>query len=122
MAKAAAEPADVRGYHAHIYYDPQTRPIAEKLREAIGTDFAVVLGRWHDEPVGPHPVSMYQVAFELAEFPRLVPWLMQERAGLSVLIHPQTDDAYADHTAHAAWFGLPLELRLDGLRRRREER
>jgi aromatic ring-cleaving dioxygenase len=120
MAESFAEPGQIRGYHAHIYYSPQTRPVAERLREAIGNRFSVELGRWRDEPVGPHPVSMYQAAFAVAEFPRLVPWLMLNRAGLDVLVHPQTDDAYDDHTMHALWLGTPLPLRVEGLRRNRE--
>jgi aromatic ring-cleaving dioxygenase len=118
MAQTFADPEAIRGYHAHIYYDAATRPAAERLREAIGGRFDVVLGRWHDEPVGPHPVAMYQVAFATAEFPRIVPWLMLNRSGLSVLVHPETEDAYDDHAIHALWLGAPLPLRLDGLRRR----
>src|SRR2546426_966665 len=82
------------GYHAHIYYNAATRPVAERLREAIGNRFEAELGRWHDAPVGPHPAPMYQVAFPAGEFPRLVPWLMLNRGGLKVLVHPQTDDVY----------------------------
>jgi DOPA 4,5-dioxygenase len=108
----------ITSYHAHIYYDPATtKPVAARLREAIGAAFDVRVGSWHDEPVGPHPISMYQVAFPVAEFPRLVPWLMLNRAGLDVLVHPQTADAYDDHTIHAMWLGKPLPLRLDVLRR-----
>jgi len=118
MAHDFADPGQIKGYHAHIYYDPGTRPLAERLRAAIGSGFAVTLGRWHDEPVGPHPVPMYQVAFAVEEFARFVPWLMLNRSGLSVLVHPMTDDAYDDHAIHALWLGAPLELRLEGLRRR----
>jgi len=118
MAQGFADPAAIRSYHAHIYYNPETRPVAERLREAIGAEFSVELGRWHDEPVGPHPVSMYQVAFAVGEFPRLVPWLMLNRGGLDILVHPQTDDAYDDHAIHALWLGTKLPLRLGGLRRR----
>lgn len=120
MAERFADPGRIRGYHAHVYYDPETRPIAERLREAIGNRFNVELGRWRDEPVGPHPVSMYQAAFPAAEFPRLVPWLMLNRSGLSVLVHPQTEDAYDDHTIHALWLGAPLPLRVEMLRRKRD--
>ena len=95
-------------------------PIAERLREAIAHRFTVELGRWHDEPVGPHPISMYQVAFAAEEFGRFVPWLMLNRGGLDVLVHPQTGDAYADHTEHASWLGARLPLRLDVLRRDRQ--
>jgi DOPA 4,5-dioxygenase len=119
MAQPSADPGRVRGFHAHIYYDPTTKPAAATLREAIGARFKVELGRWHDEPVGPHAVSMYQVAFAPEEFGRLVPWLMLNRDGLDVLVHPQTGDGYADHTAHAGWLGAKLSLRLDVLRRAR---
>ena len=120
MAESFAEPGQIRSYHAHIYYDPETRAIAERLREAIGNRFDVVLGRWRDEPVGPHPVPMYQAAFAAEEFPRIVPWLMLNRGGLSVLVHPETEDAYDDHTIHALWLGAPLPLRVEGLRRSRD--
>ncbi|MBV9829131.1 MAG: DOPA 4,5-dioxygenase family protein [Alphaproteobacteria bacterium] len=119
MAEGFAEPAAISGYHAHIYYSAETKPVAARVREAIETRFTVTMGRWHDEPVGPHPISMYQVAFETAEFPRLVPWLMLNRDGLDVLVHPETDDAYADHAVHAAWLGTPQTLKLDILRRTR---
>ena len=52
---------DIASYHGHIYYDDRTRPVAADLREAIEQTFTVVMGRWRDEPVGPHPQSMYQV-------------------------------------------------------------
>lgn len=109
------DPSRIEGFHAHIYYDPETRPVAERLREAIGAAFAVQLGRWHDQPVGPHPVSMYQVAFVVTEFPRLVPWLMLNRESLSILVHPLTGNDYDDHAHYALWLGQPLALRLDQL-------
>ena len=115
-----ADPASIEGYHAHVYYDPQTRPVAERLREAIGAAFTVKLGRWHDQPVGPHPISMYQVAFEVAEFARLVPWLMLNRSGLTVLVHPMTRDEFEDHATHALWLGMPLPLRLEILKHARD--
>ena len=121
VAQEFADPGQIRSYHAHIYYDPETRAVAERLREAIGHDFTVELGRWHDVPVGPHPISMYQVAFAVAEFPKLVPWLMLNRGGLDVLVHPQTGDSYDDHALHALWLGSKLPLRLDGMRRRQAE-
>jgi len=117
MADAFADPARVAGYHAHIYYDGTTRAAAEQLREGIGAGFEARLGSWHDEPVGPHPVSMYQVAFAADQFPRLVPWLMLNRNGLDVLVHPLSGDSLADHTRFAMWLGQVLPLRLDTLRR-----
>ena len=109
----------IKGYHAHIYYDPQTRGRAERLRAAIGERFSARLGSWHDEPVGPHPVAMYQVAFASEELTSLVPWLMLNRDGLTILLHPETGDDYRDHTAHAAWFGAVLPLRVEVFRQHR---
>jgi aromatic ring-cleaving dioxygenase len=75
------------------------------------------LGRWHDAPVGPHPQSMYQIAFPTTMLAPFLPWLMLNRDGLSILLHPGTGDAYADHTDHAVWFGGMLPPRLDVLRK-----
>ncbi|WP_372618613.1 DOPA 4,5-dioxygenase family protein [Falsiroseomonas sp.] len=104
----------MRGWHAHIYYDPATtREAAARLREAIAADFpAAVLGRWHDVPVGPHPGAMYQVAFAPDLFPALAPFLALHRNGLTVLLHPETGRQKADHTDHAMWMGavLPLDI------------
>jgi len=102
-------------YHAHVYYDPSTsRGRAETLRERIGAEFPEAkLGRWHDELVGPHPQSMYQVAFASGLLAAFVPWLMLNRDGLTVLLHPETGDDYTDHSAHAAWFSAVLPLRLE---------
>ena len=52
-----------------------------------------------------------------SEFPRIVPWLMLNREGLSVLVHPMSGDAYLDHARFALWLGTPVELRLDVLKR-----
>jgi aromatic ring-cleaving dioxygenase len=117
MAEAFADLDRIEGYHAHIYYDPATRAKAERLRQGIAERFTARLGNWHDEAVGPHPTSMYQVAFTVAEFPRLVPWLMLNRDGLDVLVHPRSGDSLADHTRFAMWLGQALPLRLDVLRR-----
>jgi DOPA 4,5-dioxygenase len=118
MVETLTDPAIISGYHAHLYYAPETRPIAERLRAAIAERFpGARIGNWHEEPVGPHPVSMYQVAFAGEEFPAIVPWLMLNREGLDVLVHPLTDDSVADHTVFALWLGTPLPLRVEVLRR-----
>jgi DOPA 4,5-dioxygenase len=103
---------EIVAYHAHVYYDPaHTRGVAEQVRAGITERFpSARLGRWHDVPVGPHTCAMFQVAFEPELFPALVPWLMLNRQGLSVLVHPETGDARADHLVHAAWLGEQLSL------------
>lgn len=107
-----AAPGAITGWHAHIYYDPTTtRAAAARLREGIAAAFpAAVLGRWHDAKVGPHPQAMYQVAFAPDLFPSLVPWLALNRAGLTVLVHPETGRQKADHLEHALWLGAVLDL------------
>ena len=66
------------------------------MREGLAK-FAVQLGSWHDEPVGPHPKSMYQVVFSPDQFGQVAPWLMLNREGLDILVHPETDDSVAGH-------------------------
>lgn len=104
---------EISGYHAHIYYDEETRDTAAAVRETLDQNFTVVLGRWRDDPVGPHPISMYQVAFETPEFDKIVPWLALNRRGLVILVHPNTDNDYLDHAEHAIWLGKKLDLKLE---------
>lgn len=104
------EPAAITGYHAHIYYDDDSRLTAGWLRQQLDRRFEVTLGRWRDEPVGPHPQSMYQVVFGASEFERIVPWLMLNRRGLVILVHPETGDDVADHESHPLWLGDKLDL------------
>jgi DOPA 4,5-dioxygenase len=105
----------IRHYHAHVYYDPvSSRGRAARLRERVAVAFPdATLGRWHDAPVGPPPQSMYQIAFPTTLLASFLPWLMLNRDGLTILLHPGTGNPYADHTAHAAWLGGTLPLRLD---------
>ena len=117
MADFPYDPSHIKGFHAHVYYASETRDIAERVRAAIGERFQARPGSWHYEPVGPHSVAMYQIAFAGEEFSGLVPWLMLNREGLNILVHPLTGDSLADHTRFAAWLGTPLPLRLEVLHR-----
>jgi DOPA 4,5-dioxygenase len=108
--------SDINGYHAHVYYAAETRPTAEKLAEAVWQKFAVKIGGFFDEPVGPHPVANLAIIFTPAEFANVVPWLMLNRGGLNVLVHPLTDDSARDHDSDGLWLGAPVPLRLHGMR------
>ena len=108
---------ELKGYHAHVYYDPATRPIAEKLRETLLSSFTVEPGGFSDEPRGPHPIAQFSVIFETGEFQKIVPWLMLNHEGLDVLVHPLTESNYDDHSKNAMWLGTPVPLRLEVLRR-----
>ncbi|HEV2189308.1 MAG TPA: DOPA 4,5-dioxygenase family protein, partial [Stellaceae bacterium] len=63
-----------------------------------------------------HPISQFVAIFETPEFQNVVPWLMLNREGLDVLVHPLTESSYDDHSKNALWLGTPVPMRLDILR------
>jgi len=113
--RPAFRPELIKGYRAHVYYrDDSEREHAAAIREAVPALFEVVMGRWRDKPVGPHPLPMYQMAFEVSDFPKFVPWLQSVRGSLSILVHASTDiNDVIDHSAGALWLGRSLELNID---------
>lgn len=103
----------IRGYHAHVYFGPDSIAQARALCEAAAQRFDVVMGRVHERPVGPHPDWSCQLAFAPAVFAGIVPWLALNRGGLVVFVHPICDDnEVLDHTDRAMWMGAvrPLDL------------
>jgi aromatic ring-cleaving dioxygenase len=107
-------PDALHGYHVHIYYSDGTRPIAEKLRDTLATGFPVQIGK-NVGIAGPHPVPQIQIIFRKEAFQEVVPWLMLNREGLDILVHPLSDDEYDDHTANALWLGTPVALKIETL-------
>ena len=108
------DPSAINAWHAHIYYDPQaSKDRAQVLREKIAQAFPeILIGRWHDAPVGPHTEPMFQVLFAHALFDSLLPFLAIHRDGLTILVHADsTGDHRADHTDHAIWMGKVLPIK-----------
>ena len=106
----------IQSYHAHVYYDADSKETAARLRAEVEARFDdITMGRWHDRPVGPHPCWSYQIAFEPALFGELVPWLALNRDGLTVFVHHNTDEDLPDHAEHAMWLGKSIELNLSAL-------
>lgn len=102
--------SSIKAYHAHVYYSVESKSKATALRSDLDALFDVQLGRMHDTPVGPHLAPMYLVAFSLEEFEKIVPWLMLNRNGLDILVHPETGNDLEDHSDHALWLGNKLDL------------
>ncbi len=107
----------IDGYHGHVYYNDETREVAERIRETIGATLGVEVRGLSDVPLGPHPVAQFRFTFTSAQFDTVVPWLMFNRRGLDVLVHPLTDSSYDDHSRYAIWLGTPVALKLDTLSR-----
>lgn len=106
-------------YHAHVYYTQETRGVAEALHSRLLNMTAnrapvlLFVGQMRDRKVGPHPEPQFEVHFSKANLPRVLQ--IFETCGLTVLIHPLTDDDLADHTTLAHWIGAPLVLDLTTL-------
>jgi aromatic ring-cleaving dioxygenase len=110
---AATELVKIDGYHAHVYYNAETRSRASQLRETIAATLGVEVRELSDAPRGPHPVPQFRFSFTTAQFEKVVPWLMLNRQGLDVLVHPLTHNSYDDHSRYAVWLGSPVTLRLN---------
>lgn len=109
------DPGLIEGYHAHVYYhNDGERDVAAQIRAAAPDLFEVEMGRWRDEPVGPHPVPMYQMAFASELFSSFVPWLQSVRGPLSILVHTRTGVSdLLDHSVGAMWLGESMILKLE---------
>lgn len=99
-------------YHAHVYFDANQEAHARALRQQLAGRFPVYVGTLHRQAIGPHPKGMFQVVFDDNQLGQLLPWLMQERQDLVILVHADSGDDQLDHTRHVMWLGqsLPLDL------------
>ncbi|HTJ06195.1 MAG TPA: DOPA 4,5-dioxygenase family protein [Caldimonas sp.] len=107
----------ITGWHAHAYFDAASRDAAWALRETVQSALAghVQIGRFHEKPVGPHPMWSFQIAFDADEFTAVVGWLALNHGTLDVFVHPNTDDELRDHRDCAIWLGKSYTLNLAAL-------
>ena len=107
----------IASWHAHVYFDQASRDAAWTLRETIEAQFQgrFQMGRFHERPVGPHPMWSYQLAFGPELLAELFGWLALNHGTLDVFIHPNTGDALRDHRDCAAWIGRSYQLNLAAL-------
>lgn len=107
----------IESWHAHVYFDATSRDAAWKLRETIESELAglIQMGRFHEKPVGPHPMWSYQLGIAGAQFGQVLSWLVLNHADLDVFLHPNTGDALGDHRDRALWIGKSYRLNLAAL-------
>lgn len=103
----------IRGYHAHIYYDAGSLPAARTLCETVRDRFGADMGRMHERAVGPHPEWSCQLAFGPEKLGDILPWLALNRQGLTVFLHPDTGQELEDHRDRAIWMGSMPALKLE---------
>ncbi|WP_339722990.1 DOPA 4,5-dioxygenase family protein [Marinomonas primoryensis] len=102
---------DIKAFHAHLYYaDEAGVEIAKQVAEQAAELFDIRIGRFHQKPVGPHPVWSCQLSFASETFGQIIPWLMLNRQSLDVFVHPLTGNDYVDHTQGVSWLGRAYTL------------
>lgn len=102
----------MKEFHAHLYFDKETLNIAKKIIDLAANFDFIKVGTVHEKTIGPHPMWSCQLLFKTEHLNTILPWLMSNREGLKVFIHPLSGDELKDHTIHAMWLGEPVELDL----------
>lgn len=106
----------LRAFHAHVYYERETRASAIALREELLRSIpGLQVYPPIDRPVGPHPTPMFEIDFNGAQFYEVVSWLMLNHGEHSVLVHPITGDDLKDHFEYPIWIGKVQALDSAGL-------
>jgi len=106
---------DIRDFHAHIYFDADQLDRAQSLAAAAHDRFGVPVGRFHVQPVGPHPRGSCQLTVPPEQFGEFAQWIALNRDGLTIFAHTSTGDDLPDHTDHVIWFGPSETLDLSVL-------
>ena|SRR5665213_2440739 len=100
---------EIGGFHFHIYYSNESRKKAEDIFKCFPN------AHWYDKPVGPHTQPMFLIEVALLRMEEVYKFMILNRNGLSVLIHPLTVNELEDHTTSAGWLGDKVPLDLDKL-------
>lgn len=122
LPKAPRAYTDIKSYHAHFYFDDDTHEKAALVRKWVIERFPVELGNWNLEPRGPHVTPSYYFGFTNDLLPIIVPWLQLNSLGLTILLHPNTDNPRADHLYYTLWvnrsqpvnaYGMPKQAAVE---------
>jgi aromatic ring-cleaving dioxygenase len=102
----------IESWHAHVYFDSTSRDAAWAFREQIEAPWGdqLQIGRFHERPVGPHPMWSYQLGITPPQFADVVGWLTLNHGALDIFLHPNTGDGLRDHRDAAVWIGHSHEL------------
>lgn len=103
LPKAPRPYTDIKSYHAHFYFDEDTYEKAALVRKWAIERFPVELGNWNLQPRGPHVTPSFYFGFTNDLLPIVVPWLQLNSLGLTILLHPNTDNPRADHLYYTLW-------------------
>jgi aromatic ring-cleaving dioxygenase len=112
---------DIKSYHAHFYFDEDTYEKAALVRKWSAERFPVELGNWNLEPRGPHVTPSFYFGFTNDLLPIIVPWLQLNSLGLTILLHPNTDDPRADHLYYTLWVNRSQPVNAYNMRRPGQE-
>ena len=98
-------------YHAHVYWKNITeRALAISMRPSFQS-MGCGLGRIWDQPIGPHPLPMYQIMYDSSNQIEVETLLRIQP--MSILLHEDIGiDHVRDHTDGARWINERLELNL----------
>lgn len=108
----------IQGYHVHVYCQPEQHTLCEDIRTKMMADLGGILGGAgpvRNRPVGPHPLPMFEAWFQPNGLNSVLEWILANRSGLPVLIHPLSGNDYEDHAKHGIWIGEKLQLDLSVL-------
>ncbi len=106
----------IESYHAHIYFDEDNYQKAALIRQWVAERFKVELGDWNVQPRGPHVTPSFYFGFTNDLLPVIVPWLQLNSLGLTILIHPNTEDPRADHLHYALWVNRSQPVNAYGMK------
>jgi len=111
-------------WHIHVYFAETEIELAREVRENLISLLPQLTyqGQLINQPVGPHPVPMFELHLPETELASATPVIDANRQGLSVLIHPLLEDEVVAHTTAARWLGKKLPLDLDMLIRFMEQK
>lgn len=115
----------VRSYDFHIYYTPDSRSIAINLKnlifehfpQEINSDELILKVLKSDNITGPHDLPFFEIDVESPLlFAKFFSFAQLNHSGLSILVHPNSNDVYKDHTTHATFIGDRVGLKEDSLK------